>query len=134
MRWGKEHSDRGLLNVQRGLVDLDDPAHRTIIFFQPFQVKKFHAAPVLAWTEQVALRPTLLLRSENPFGDWQMTTALVGEIRPTGLEPVTPRSEVWCSIQLSYGRIDEETIGKGVTVSIADLAASINSERPSERR
>ena len=26
-------------------------------------------------------------------------------IRPTGLEPVTPRSEVWCSIQLSYGRV-----------------------------
>ena len=24
--------------------------------------------------------------------------------RPRGLEPLTPRSEVWCSIQLSYGR------------------------------
>jgi hypothetical protein len=48
-----------------------------------------------------------------------MTTALFREVRPTGLEPVTPRSEVWCSIQLSYGRIDEETIGKSVTVSIA---------------
>jgi hypothetical protein len=56
-----------------------------------------------------------------------MTTALVGEIRPTGLEPVTPRSEVWCSIQLSYGRIDEETIGKGVTVSIAVSVPAMNS-------
>ena len=42
----------------------------------------------------------------------------VAEIRPTGLEPVTPRSEVWCSIQLSYGRIEEETIDKGMNVSI----------------
>ena len=24
--------------------------------------------------------------------------------RPVGVEPTTPRSEVWCSIQLSYGR------------------------------
>jgi hypothetical protein len=24
--------------------------------------------------------------------------------RPVGLEPTTPRSEVWCSVQLSYGR------------------------------
>jgi hypothetical protein len=27
------------------------------------------------------------------------------QVRPTGLEPVTPRFEVWCSIQLSYGRV-----------------------------
>jgi hypothetical protein len=26
--------------------------------------------------------------------------------RPEGLEPTTPRSVVWCSIQLSYGRLN----------------------------
>ena len=26
--------------------------------------------------------------------------------RPQGLEPRTPRFEAWCSIQLSYGRVD----------------------------
>ena len=26
-------------------------------------------------------------------------------VHPIGLEPITPRSEVWCSIQLSYGCI-----------------------------
>ena len=56
-----------------------------------------------------------------------MPSALVRGVRPTGLEPVTPRSEVWCSIQLSYGRIDEETIGKDVTVSIAVLVPTMNS-------
>ena len=25
--------------------------------------------------------------------------------RPRGVEPLTPRSVVWCSIQLSYGRV-----------------------------
>ncbi len=25
--------------------------------------------------------------------------------RPRGVEPLTPRSVVWCSIQLSYGRM-----------------------------
>jgi hypothetical protein len=28
--------------------------------------------------------------------------------RPEGLEPTTPRSVVWCSIQLSYGRFTDE--------------------------
>src|ERR671914_812799 len=28
--------------------------------------------------------------------------------RPEGLEPTTPRSVVWCSIQLSYGRFADE--------------------------
>src|SRR5579885_3225944 len=27
-----------------------------------------------------------------------------GVARPRGVEPLTPRSVVWCSIQLSYGR------------------------------
>ena len=26
--------------------------------------------------------------------------------RPEGFEPPTPRSVVWCSVQLSYGRAD----------------------------
>src|SRR5947199_388689 len=45
------------------------------------------------------------------------------EIRPTGLEPVTPRSEVWCSIQLSYGRLwmSEEITEKTVSVSNSRL-------------
>jgi hypothetical protein len=25
--------------------------------------------------------------------------------RPTGFEPVTPRLGIWCSIRLSYGRL-----------------------------
>jgi hypothetical protein len=33
------------------------------------------------------------VRSPQPFS-----------ARPVGLEPTTPRSEVWCSVQLSYGR------------------------------
>ena len=46
------------------------------------------------------------------------------EIRPTGLEPVTPRSEVWCSIQLSYGRVwmSEEITEKSVSVSNSHLS------------
>jgi hypothetical protein len=31
-------------------------------------------------------------------------TGLMGVARPAGFEPTTPRSVVWCSIQLSYGR------------------------------
>lgn len=30
--------------------------------------------------------------------------------RPVGVEPTTPRSEVWCSIQLSYGRTKDSGI------------------------
>ena len=30
---------------------------------------------------------------------------LEGLARPRGVEPLTPRSVVWCSIQLSYGRM-----------------------------
>jgi hypothetical protein len=33
--------------------------------------------------------------------------------RPRGVEPLTPRSVVWCSIQLSYGRIND--LGRSVT-------------------
>src|SRR6266404_4233825 len=36
----------------------------------------------------------------------------IRKIRPTGLEPVTPRSEVWCSIQLSYGRIGKKRLSR----------------------
>jgi hypothetical protein len=30
----------------------------------------------------------------------------VKRVRPEGFEPPTPRFEAWCSIQLSYGRVD----------------------------
>src|SRR5438477_11496294 len=31
--------------------------------------------------------------------------------RPRGVEPLTPRSVVWCSIQLSYGRLCHAAAG-----------------------
>ena len=31
-------------------------------------------------------------------------------VRPKGFEPLTPRFVVWCSIQLSYGRNEEEPL------------------------
>jgi hypothetical protein len=34
--------------------------------------------------------------------------------RPKGFEPLTPRFVVWCSIQLSYGRVVPEN-GRGAT-------------------
>ncbi len=33
--------------------------------------------------------------------------------RPKGVEPLTPRSEVWCSIQLSYERVSVKSNGVG---------------------
>ena len=38
--------------------------------------------------------------AKNPV----LKQAVIKVARPRGLEPLTPRSEVWCSIQLSYGR------------------------------
>lgn len=32
--------------------------------------------------------------------------------RPKGFEPLTPRFVVWCSIQLSYGRVCRELAGR----------------------
>ena len=77
----------------KGACRLDDSVHRTIILLQDFQVKKFR----LRFEDyphhiSVFLNRTFLLIARKVV------------IRPTGLEPVTPRSEVWCSIQLSYGR------------------------------
>ena len=31
--------------------------------------------------------------------------------RPKGFEPLTPRFVVWCSIQLSYGRVFADVAG-----------------------
>ena len=36
----------------------------------------------------------------------QYRMAITGMARPEGFEPPTPRSVVWCSVQLSYGRIN----------------------------
>src|SRR5689334_13349687 len=33
--------------------------------------------------------------------------------RPRGFEPLTPRSVVWCSIQLSYGRVRGRAVRRG---------------------
>ena len=74
----------------KGACRLDDLAHRTIIFHLLLPVKKFRFS-----IHNFALIWYALVRHER-------LNRL--EIRPTGLEPVTPRSEVWCSIQLSYGR------------------------------
>src|SRR5215472_2429918 len=39
--------------------------------------------------------------------------------RPRGVEPLTPRSVVWCSIQLSYGRVTVERRGRALTTTPA---------------
>src|SRR6187549_3710941 len=41
--------------------------------------------------------------------------------RPEGFEPPTPRFVVWCSIQLSYGRLERRDIGRwaGIGNSLA---------------
>ena len=80
----------------KGACRLDDPAHRTIIFSQSFLVKNFrdNGRREATLGNHVAFE----LLEKVVFGKNK-------EVRPTGLEPVTPRSEVWCSIQLSYGRV-----------------------------
>src|SRR6185369_6851287 len=98
----------------KGACRLDDSVHRTIILLHHYQVKEFR------------------LRSEAYPSTFPSFRLLLGElfllyvrkVRPTGLEPVTPRSEVWCSIQLSYGRMingSDDIIDKRAGVSIQPL-------------
>jgi hypothetical protein len=42
--------------------------------------------------------------------------------RPRGVEPLTPRSVVWCSIQLSYGRINRSALSRS-SASLAVISA-----------
>ena len=80
----------------KGACRLDDPAHRTIIFSQSFLVKNFRANGGRG----------LSLATMRHLSYWRRSyKGKNKKVRPTGLEPVTPRSEVWCSIQLSYGRV-----------------------------
>ena len=101
----------------KGACRLDDSVHRTIILLQHFQVKKFRLR-----SEDYRMPYLLVVRTllEGLF----LLNARKGVVRPTGLEPVTPRSEVWCSIQLSYGRMadgSDEIIDKRAGVSIRPL-------------
>ena len=80
----------------KGACRLDDSVHRTIILRQHFQVKQFRLR-----SEDY---PYTYFRRSGCLGGPLFPQMLQRRVRPTGLEPVTPRSEVWCSIQLSYGR------------------------------
>jgi hypothetical protein len=42
----------------------------------------------------------------------QSSNILKNLARPRGVEPLTPRSVVWCSIQLSYGRVAVKRTGR----------------------
>ena len=53
--------------------------------------------------------------------------------RPEGFEPPTPRFVVWCSIQLSYGRLERRHIGRWVGVG-KGLARKPFEQGPVHRR
>ena len=100
----------------KGACRLDDSVHRTIILLQDYQVKKFRL--------RSEAYPSTFSVVQTSFGGPFLLNVRKGVVRPTGLEPVTPRSEVWCSIQLSYGRMvngSDEIIDKRAGVSIRPL-------------
>ena len=104
VHWGKEHSERGLLNVQGGLsIRRPGAPHHHIDLGFPSQELSPSDGGVHNTIELQFFRrnPTQVANLIPPF-PWKGADGQ--SIRPTGLEPVTPRSEVWCSIQLSYGR------------------------------
>ncbi len=47
-------------------------------------------------------------------------------VRPTGIEPVTPSLEGWCSIRLSYGRVLSQSNGHKLNPGIPVAPVDIN--------
>lgn len=45
------------------------------------------------------------------LGKW-----IIEMVRPSGLEPPTPTMSRWCSNQLSYGRIDDVSMGWSIMI------------------
>ena len=64
------------------------------------QHKTARAGRLPGWPEWRQRHVTPPLRPSTPLDQEATSTSLA---RPEGFEPPTPRSEVWCSIQLSYG-------------------------------
>jgi hypothetical protein len=54
--------------------------------------------------------------------------------RPKGFEPLTPRFVVWCSIQLSYGRLNGKALRKATSAEAGDLKGSGAVGKPSVKR
>jgi hypothetical protein len=44
--------------------------------------------------------------------------------RPKGFEPLTPRFVVWCSIQLSYGRLVGRSLREATLAEAGDIEGS----------
>jgi hypothetical protein len=44
--------------------------------------------------------------------------------RPKGFEPLTPRFVVWCSIQLSYGRLVGRSLREATLAEAGDIKGS----------
>ena len=47
-----------------------------------------------------------------------------GMARPKGFEPLTPRFVVWCSIQLSYGRLTGSSLREATLAEAGDIKGS----------
>ncbi len=72
----------------------------------PSSLGEYVAAGILTAGQAAALRAAVTSRSNIPVVGGASTgkTFQMFMARPRGFEPLTPRSVVWCSIQLSYGR------------------------------
>jgi hypothetical protein len=54
--------------------------------------------------------------------------------RPKGFEPLTPRFVVWCSIQLSYGRLVGNSLRGATSAEAGDLKGSDALGKPPLKR
>ncbi len=54
--------------------------------------------------------------------------------RPKGFEPLTPRFVVWCSIQLSYGRLIGRSLRKATSTEAGDIKGSDAVGKPLVRK